>query len=546
MKKCFVIGLIMAMVPNMGVFAAQKTVDMLIAEKQAKMKKLEKCKGTTKGLKIAGLSTLGLTAVGVAGNIAEAVVLDDYKGKVKKEKEEYTKQSNLKTKLEAEAKAKAEQAAQQEAQRQKFAAICGGLSGTVQNINSKDWCVRTVTESVVSDKIADTIKSVDESCKNVQYNSSNDDGNLYTANCKDIDMIFNFTNVTCSSDTQEFKDGKCADKEKSEESKEGSKEEGKGEEDKNKPGDKDGKNGKGGKDAQPKPKTCKELYPNGSDERLACCAAGNKTTWSGDETTGICKCNDNTKEWKNGTCVAKSAPKTCTPACSANQTCENGKCVDKTTDKCSAFGKACSDAGYKYKEGDGCLIGESRNRNQLAIKENVEDALKLAFKNIKGVKCEEPVFQTTNAIAKCSFDNYQSGCTDIYYVYEGYITQKKALEDKRKIEEQEKEAGRKERLSEIDDNTKINYVCRNLKQEQGVTVNTDGRASYCADVNSESDCTELNNKLQNQYPKTARFEWKTLNFTSSTDNVYTYNDTITGMGTHNSQTRQETKCWLVR
>ena len=95
--------------------------------------------------------------------------------------------------------------------------------------------------------------------------------------------------------------------------------------------------------AQPKPKTCKELYPNGSDERLACCAAGNKTTWSGDETTGICKCNDNTKEWKNGTCVAKSAPKTCTPACSANQTCENGKCVDKQCNPACGENQTCKD-----------------------------------------------------------------------------------------------------------------------------------------------------------------------------------------------------------
>ncbi len=212
MKKCFVIGLIMALVPNMGVFAAQKTVDMLVAEKQAKMKKLEKCKGTTKGLKIAGLSTLGVTAVGVGVNVAEAVVLDDYKGKVKKEKKEYEKQSERNKKLENDAKAKAEQAAQQEAQRQNFTTICSGLSGTVQNLSNRDWCVRTFAESVDSDKIASTIQTVDESCKNAQYNSSNDSGHLYTANCKNIDMIFNFTNVTCGNIGQEFKDGKCADK----------------------------------------------------------------------------------------------------------------------------------------------------------------------------------------------------------------------------------------------------------------------------------------------------------------------------------------------
>lgn len=103
MKKCFVIGLIMALVPQVGAIAAQATVDMLIAEKQAKIKKLEKCKGTTKDLKIAGISTLGITAVGVGANIAEAVVLDDYKGKVKTEKAELAKAQQYNKKLQDQA-----------------------------------------------------------------------------------------------------------------------------------------------------------------------------------------------------------------------------------------------------------------------------------------------------------------------------------------------------------------------------------------------------------------------------------------------------------
>lgn len=58
-------------------FAENPRITELIAEKQAKMEKLEKCQGDIKKLKIAGLSTLGLTAVGVAVNVAEAVVLND-------------------------------------------------------------------------------------------------------------------------------------------------------------------------------------------------------------------------------------------------------------------------------------------------------------------------------------------------------------------------------------------------------------------------------------------------------------------------------------
>lgn len=52
--------------------AEDPRIQELISQKQAKMQRLEKCQGTTKGLKIAGLSMLGITAVGVGVNIGEA------------------------------------------------------------------------------------------------------------------------------------------------------------------------------------------------------------------------------------------------------------------------------------------------------------------------------------------------------------------------------------------------------------------------------------------------------------------------------------------
>ena len=73
MKKYFLFGLIVAIMPSIC-FGASARYTQLVREKQRKMAELEKCMGATNGLKIAGLSTLGLTAVGVAGNIAEAVV----------------------------------------------------------------------------------------------------------------------------------------------------------------------------------------------------------------------------------------------------------------------------------------------------------------------------------------------------------------------------------------------------------------------------------------------------------------------------------------
>ena len=71
MKRCYLIGLLTCIVPTICM-GQSATVSKLIREKQRKMEELEKCMGTTKGLKIAGISTIGVTAVGVAGNIVEA------------------------------------------------------------------------------------------------------------------------------------------------------------------------------------------------------------------------------------------------------------------------------------------------------------------------------------------------------------------------------------------------------------------------------------------------------------------------------------------
>lgn len=77
MKKFFFLGLLTAIMPNICM-AESVRVTNLIREKQRKIEELEKCMGSTKGLQIAGLSTLGLTAAGIAANIAEAEKIDDY------------------------------------------------------------------------------------------------------------------------------------------------------------------------------------------------------------------------------------------------------------------------------------------------------------------------------------------------------------------------------------------------------------------------------------------------------------------------------------
>ena len=98
-KALLVFFLVFAIIPS---FAQHPRITQLIAEKQAKMEKLEKCQGTTKKLKIAGISTLGVTAVGVGANIAEAVILKDKESKIATAKEELTKQQEQKEKRECE------------------------------------------------------------------------------------------------------------------------------------------------------------------------------------------------------------------------------------------------------------------------------------------------------------------------------------------------------------------------------------------------------------------------------------------------------------
>ena len=83
MKKYILPVLLMSILPGIT-FASSARFTQLVREKQQKMEQLEKCMGSTKGLKIAGISTLGLTAVGVAGNIAEAKMIKDNDSKIAK------------------------------------------------------------------------------------------------------------------------------------------------------------------------------------------------------------------------------------------------------------------------------------------------------------------------------------------------------------------------------------------------------------------------------------------------------------------------------
>ena len=69
----------MCLLPGLS-FGENPRIAELTRSKQEKMERLQKCEGTTKALKIAGLSTIGLTAVGVVGNVVESQKIKTYQG----------------------------------------------------------------------------------------------------------------------------------------------------------------------------------------------------------------------------------------------------------------------------------------------------------------------------------------------------------------------------------------------------------------------------------------------------------------------------------
>ena len=199
MKKYFFIGLVIALMPNMCPAFSTRISD-LTAEKQAKMKKLEKCQGTTKGLKIAGLSTLGLTAVGVAGNIAEAVVLNDYDKKVKQEQAELEKQQNINSALLAQRAAEEESARRAAMQAAESAVAKYATENPVMPIfeTVDRFSTLKVTHSEAMQKIKDWDKEIDNvslsSCEQPTKTSTSNDNYKDSILCHgtDKDYLFRF------------------------------------------------------------------------------------------------------------------------------------------------------------------------------------------------------------------------------------------------------------------------------------------------------------------------------------------------------------------
>lgn len=79
MNKIFVFVLCTSIVPMVASGnALDDRISALIAEKQDILAQLEECQKSNKGFKIAGLATLGVSAIGIGVNIGEAVKIKDY------------------------------------------------------------------------------------------------------------------------------------------------------------------------------------------------------------------------------------------------------------------------------------------------------------------------------------------------------------------------------------------------------------------------------------------------------------------------------------
>jgi hypothetical protein len=81
MKKAFVLILSVFPMIASGDYLDDKIAD-LTKQKLEKIAELEECQKSTKGLKIAGITTLGISTVGIAANIGEAVALKKLDGQI--------------------------------------------------------------------------------------------------------------------------------------------------------------------------------------------------------------------------------------------------------------------------------------------------------------------------------------------------------------------------------------------------------------------------------------------------------------------------------
>lgn len=195
MKKMF--ACVLALCP---MIASADYLDDKIAsltkEKLDKIAKLEECQKSTKGLKIAGITTLGVSAIGIGANIGEAVKLNKLETQIDAAD---TKKSNLDKQISAaeEEKAKKEKAAEAEQERQAANNTCGDMTScadtpNAESLNATDVvCINGVNKAK---ECKENFAGTQKSCK------SNGITVTYYENCSANAS----TDKTCQEITQEW------------------------------------------------------------------------------------------------------------------------------------------------------------------------------------------------------------------------------------------------------------------------------------------------------------------------------------------------------
>lgn len=195
MKKMF--ACVLALCP---MIASADYLDDKIAsltkEKLDKIAKLEECQKSTKGLKIAGITTLGVSAIGIGANIGEAVKLNKLEAQIGAAE---TDKSDLDKQISAakEEKAKKEKAAEEEQERQAANNTCGNRTSctgapNAESLNATDVvCINGVNKAK---ECKENFTGTQKSCK------SNGITVTYYENCSANAS----TDKTCLEITQEW------------------------------------------------------------------------------------------------------------------------------------------------------------------------------------------------------------------------------------------------------------------------------------------------------------------------------------------------------
>lgn len=176
--------------------AEDPRIQELISQKQAKMQRLEKCQGTTKGLKIAGLSMLGITAVGVGVNIGEAskikqneraintkdAEIASLKEEIAKKKREEEERKRI------EAEEERERIAQQQSRRNETKPQTDNKNNENQQTVVQDKRCNTVCDDNIDDKYVACVENNTVGyyyCKDAKWETVSITADMLTGHCPD-------------------------------------------------------------------------------------------------------------------------------------------------------------------------------------------------------------------------------------------------------------------------------------------------------------------------------------------------------------------------